>query len=159
MSDWSRYKSSAEEVLGQLRKLRSYKIDDKQSVEHFLKYLLDAEASVNRFLALTESYADKKSRSYIAATLDDIVVIRRLLDKRNDATSKLFRRQDPALFEEVKKRYALGSTLVLAGEEYYFLDSVLHEAWKSALVSVFKAEKMLSEEHFEQVKSKRPARK
>lgn len=152
VSDWSLYKSSAESAIEQLRALKDCNTDDPKSRDRFLALLSSAEAEIRQFLQSTEQYSELQSRMAIATALEDFLMIRRLLG-RGQEQDRLLQSADPELFRLLKERYRLGTALVLANQEYYFIDSVLHEVWQAASSNIFRAEKRLNEEHIEQIKA------
>ncbi len=152
VSDWSLYKSSAESAIEQLRGLKSYNIGDPKSRDQFLALLSSAEAEIRQFLQSTEQYSELQSRIAIETALEDFLMIRRLLGS-GQGQDRLLQSADPELFRLLKERYRLGTALVLANQQYYFIDSALHEVWQTASGNISKAEKRLNEEHIEQIKA------
>lgn len=159
VSDWSLYKSSADNAIEQLHLLKNCNIDKQESREQFLALISSAEAEIRQFLQSTRQYSDRQSRVAIATALEDFLVVRRLLGiKQADATDRLLQSADPEFFRLLKERYALGPALVLANQEYYFIDSVLHEVWQTASSNTYRAEKRLNEENIEQIKASKKKR-
>lgn len=154
MSDWSIYKSSADSAIEQLRSLRECSIDEQESRNRFLTLLSSAEVEIKQFLRLTEQYRERQSRTAVAMALEDFVMVRRLLwIKERNTTGRLLQNTDPEIFRLLKEHYKLGSALVLADQEYYFIDSALYEVWQSAISNTYRAEKRLNEENIEQIKA------
>ncbi|MBL8150834.1 MAG: hypothetical protein JNN15_12990, partial [Blastocatellia bacterium] len=98
----------------------------------------------------------------IEYAMEDFRLVYELLAKPSSSANqfsygKIFADSDAELFDKVKKRYKLGPELVLAKQQYYFVDSILHEAWKSASNNIARAQKRLAEEAVEEAKKRKKA--
>src|SRR5262249_55246435 len=135
LSEWEIYRRGAQASIDSLRDLRSIEFEG-ENLPAYRAALAKTEQTVNQFL-IESRETGRASRAEIEAALRDLKIIAEL-EERSDsksnhyASDKLFSDADGDLFRRVKKNYKVGPALIVAEQSYYFIHSIVPEAWSSA---------------------------
>jgi hypothetical protein len=162
LSDWERYKASAESAIDSLRIFQALafdSIDAKAYKAEFEK----TRGVVDQFLQNSQSEQERASRIAVESALQDLYLVAELIERKDSGSNqfssdKLFASSDVELFKNVKQKYQLGPELLLAKQPYYFIDPIINEAWRSARNQIIRAENKLIEETAAEAKASRRAK-
>jgi hypothetical protein len=163
LSEWALYKKSAEEAIESLRELQTFPLDKVETPEYRVA-LSNAEAKINNFLQLqSPAGQDRASRQSVEAALRDFRLVAQLSERKRSTTGqhsndKIFASSDTELFNDVKVRYPLGPELLMAKQPYYYIDPIIHEAWRSAGNNILRANNKLAEEAAAEAKAAKKAK-